>query len=94
MNSVWLECVVNNKTLGDWRVGGAKVDYAYAIRYLKTAMDYVRGREADEKALLDTINPAICTDPEWPLKLSEWKMEKGVRVLTAYQAERFAKFLS
>lgn len=94
MNSVWLEWVVNNKTLGDWRVGGAKVDYAYAIRYLKTAMDYVRGREADEKALLDTINPAICTDPEWPLKLTEWKMEKGVRVLTAYQAERFAKFLS
>lgn len=93
MNSVWLEWVINNKTLGDWRVGGEKVDYAYAIRYLKTAMDYIRSREADEKALLDAINSAICDNPEWPLKLSEWKLEKGVRALNAYQAGRFAKSL-
>ena len=28
----------------------------------------------------------------WPLRLSEWKLEKGVRQITPYQAKRFAKY--
>lgn len=30
-------------------------------------------------------------NPEWPAYLSEWKMEKGVRNLSEYQAKRFGK---
>lgn len=93
MNSVWLEWVINNKTLGDWRVGGERVDYAFAIRYLKTAMDYIRNREASEKACLDTINFRICEDPDWPLKLTQWKLKSHVRSINPYQAARFAKSL-
>lgn len=94
MNSVWLEWAITTKNLGGWHVGGTNVNYAYAIRYLKTAMDFIRDREAKEKKLLDAIDPYICQDPDWPVKLSEWKLEKEVRVLTGYQAKRFAKSIA
>lgn len=94
MNSVWLGWVITQKKLGDWKIGGQNVDYAYGIRYLKTAMDFIRKREEKEKALLDALDPKICENSEWPLLLSEWKLEKKVRELTEYQAKRFAKFIS
>lgn len=92
--STWLKWVIANRKLGGWRVAGHEVDFAHAIRYLKTAMDYVREREVGEKAHLDAIDPHICKDPEWPLKLTEWKMSNGVRSITAYQAKRYAKAIS
>lgn len=91
LNSVWLQYVITNKSLGGWRIAGKAVDYAYAIRYLKTALDFIRAREATEKALLDAVDPSICMDQEWPAKLSEWKMKKGVRSISEFQAKRFAK---
>lgn len=91
MNSVWLEWVITNNKLGGWTIGGKKVDYAYAIHYLKTAMDYIRTREANERSLIDAVDPQICKDPNWPLKLTQWKLDKQVRAISAYQAKRFAK---
>lgn len=93
MNSVWLEWAITNKKLGNWTVGGEQIDYAYAIRYLKTALDYVRVREKEEKAILDSIDPSICLNKDWPLILSEWKLEKKVRILSKYQAKRYANSL-
>lgn len=90
MNSVWLEWVITNKSLGGWTIQGHPVDYAYAIRYLKTALDFVRKREAREKELLDAVDFSICQDSDWPVHLSEWKLKSGVRNLTEYQAKRFA----
>ena len=89
MNSVWLEWVITNKSLGGWTIKGHPVDYAYAIRYLKTALDFVRKREAREKELLDAVDSSICQDSDWPVHLSEWKLKSGVRNLTEYQAKRF-----
>lgn len=91
MNSIWLEWVITNKTLGDWNVGGNYVDYSYAIRYLKTALDFVRSREAEERSLIDAVNADVCKDPNWPLKLSEWKLNAGIRTITPYQAKRFVR---
>lgn len=93
MNSVWLEWAITNKKLGNWTVGGEQIDYAYAIRYLKTALDYVRVREKEEKAILDSIDPSICLNKDWPLTLSEWKLERKVRILSKYQAKRYANSL-
>ena len=76
---------------GGGLITGVAVDYAYGIRYLKTAMEYIRVREKDEKSLLDALDTDVCKDSEWPLRLSEWKMKKGVRALTPYQAKRFVK---
>lgn len=91
MNSVWLSWAITQKKLGNWRIGGQQVDYSYGIRYLKKALEFVRKREEEEKALLDAIDATICQNSEWPLRLSEWKIDKGVRRLTAFQAKRFAK---
>jgi Chromosome segregation ATPases len=93
MNSVWLEWVITNKELGGWKSGGLAVNYAYAIRYLKTAMDFVREREREEKYLIDAENKDVCKNPEWTLALSEWKMAKGVSKITQYQARRFVRHM-
>lgn len=50
----------------------------------------MRKREAQGKELLDAVDTGICKDPDWPVQLSEWKLEKGVRNLTVFQAKRFA----
>lgn len=93
LNSVWLEYVVTNKSLGNWRIGGIAVDYAYAIRYLKTALDFIRKREAEEKTLLTLWTPAYAGTRNGRVKLSEWKLRAGVRTITEYQAKRFAAAL-
>lgn len=93
LNSVWLEWCITNRKLGGWTIAGHEVEYSYAIRYLKTAMDFVRKREIEEKALIDAVDAGVCKDPDWPLKLSEWKLAKGVRQMTAYQAKRFVKHI-
>ena len=91
LNSVWLEWVITNKALGNWTVGGKPVNYAYAIRYLKTALDFIRKREVKERNLLDSIDPAVCQVNDWQVTLSEWKLENKVRQMTEFQARRFAK---
>lgn len=93
LNSVVLAWVINNRELGGWRILGRNVDYAYAIRYLNTMMDYIRKREAEEKKLIELVDAKITGDEEWPLKLSEFKFDKSVRKLTEFQAKRFAKWL-
>lgn len=89
MNSVWLSWAITQKKLGNWRIGGQLVNYAFGIRYLKKAMDYIREREENEKQLLDAIDPSVCQNQDWPIQLTEWKMDKGVRKITEYQAKRF-----
>lgn len=91
MNSIWLEYTVSSQKLGGWSIGGTAVNFAHGIRYLKTALEYVRKREVEEKALIDAIDPEICKDSNWPLALTEWKMEKRVHTMTPYQAKRFVK---
>ena len=91
LNSVWLEWAVTTRNLGGWSVGGEMVSYAYAIKYLKTALEFIRQREIKEKEFIDAVDPTVCQDPDWPLKLTEWKMMTGVRVITPFQARRFAK---
>ena len=54
-------------------------------------MDYIRKREAKEQENIDAVDPAICKDSDWTLKLTQWKLDKQVRAITPYQAKRFAK---
>jgi len=100
MNSVWLTWAINTKNLGNWHVKGTPIIYAHAIRYLNTALDYIRKREEAEKAVIDKVDPEICKDPEWPLLLSDWKFmlaqdkeKRTVREITPFQAKRFVKWV-
>ena len=92
MNSAWLMSCINNKQMGTISIGGERVDYAHLIRYLKTALDFVKTREEKEKQFLDAVNPDICKTSEWPATLTEWKLSTNVRAITPYQAKRFAKY--
>ena len=95
MNSVWLEYAINNRNLGGWVVGHQAVDYAYGIRYLNTALQYIRRREAEETALLNDADPFfISTHPDWPVQLSEWKLTTGTRRLTSRTAKQFLRSLA
>lgn len=90
MNSVWLLYTVSSKKLGSWRAGGKEVSYAYAIRYLNKALEFVREREKVERDFILAEYPGLDDVLDWPAVLSEWKLEKGVRQITTYQAKRFA----
>lgn len=94
MNSVWLEYAINNRNLGGWIVGGKAVDYAYGIRYLNTALEHVRRREAGEAGLLNEADPSfISTHPNWPVQLSEWKLTTGTRHLSPRSTKQFLRSL-
>lgn len=95
MNSIWLEYAINNRNLGGWVVGGQPVDYAYGIRYLNIALEYVRRREAEDALLLNEADPSfISTHPDWPVQLSEWKLTTGIRRLTTRSTKQFLKSLA
>lgn len=100
MNSVWLTWAITTQSLGNWRIKGEKVLYSYAIKYLNTALDYIKDREAEEKAAIDTIDENICKDADWPLHLTWWKMmlsrdkdARSVRKITPFQAKRFVTWI-
>lgn len=91
MNSAWLTYILQTQKKGDIVIGSQSINFAHLIPYLKKMLDFVRKREAEEVELLAKLEPAIADDPEWPAKLSEWKLEHGVRKITEYQAKRFVK---
>ena len=91
MNSVWLEYVITTRKLGK---AGRMGNYAEVIRYLNKALEFVRKREITEKSLIEKYYPKLDKIEDWPVKLSEWKLEKDVRNITEYQAKRFAKKLA
>ena len=100
MNSVWLTWAINTQTLGDWKIKGEKVIYAYAIKYLNTALEFIREREQEEKAAIDAIDSSVCENPDWPLHLTYWKMmlsrdkdSRSVRTITPFQAKRFVRWI-
>lgn len=93
LDSVRLSWCINTKSLGGWKIAGEPVDYAYGIRYLKTALDAVLKRERHEAELLRAIDPHLTEDAEWPLKLARWRLEKNIHTLTEHSAGRYAKYI-
>jgi len=95
LSSVHIEYAITNRNVVEnFLVGGKAAGYAYIIRYLKTAMEHVRAREAAEKVLIDAIDSAICTNPEWVMDILEFKNEKNVRNFSKTWAKRFIHWQS
>lgn len=92
MNSVWLQYAITSKNLGSYGPGNKLESYAETIRYLNKALAFVKEREQKEQALIALHCPSVIEDPEWPVKLSTWKLDNNVRTITEYQAKRFAKW--
>ena len=91
LNSVWVKYAIQNKKVGRLVIGGIVVSYAYAMRYLNKALEYLKEREKTEAALLSKY---MELPEEWEVSLSEWKLEKNVHEITDYQAKRFAKYMA
>ena len=92
INSVWLNYVLSTKNIHAWKIKDTNVNYAYALRYIGKALEFVQEREKTEAQNIHLADGAvILKNPNWPVLLSEWKIAKGVRNLTEYQAKRFVK---
>lgn len=91
LNTVYLKYIIVNRQIGNGRFGKNIVNFSYMIPYLNHAMDFLKEREKME---YDLIRKELKHIPdEWQVKLSEWKMEQNVHMMTAYQAKRFVKWL-
>lgn len=88
LNSVYLRYAITNKKLGTWRIGGSTVDFAFAIKYLNTALAYLDKREVQEKEMLEKYMKLY---DGWQVDVSEWRLEKGYHTLTPARAKAFAK---
>lgn len=93
ISSEHLEYAITNRQVSEnFKVGGKVADYAYVIRYLKTALEHVRKREQAEKALIDAVDASVCADPEWVMDILKFKAEKNVRNFTEGWAKRFVSW--
>ena len=88
LNSIYLLYVLQNRNIGDWRIGGATVDFANALPYLNKALDYLRKREKKEAEMLEKYMDLY---DEWQMDVSEWRLKNGYHRLTDARAKRFAK---
>lgn len=92
LNSVWLKYVITTRNLG-YSQKEIQGNYASAIKYLNTALQHITLREREEREAIIKYYPELDSFVEWQIKLSEWKYDNNVSVITDYQAKRFAKVL-
>lgn len=88
LNSVWALYAIQNRKVGAWKIGGTTVDYATSIKYLNTALEYLREREKEEAELLEKY---MKLPDEWQVALSEWKIDNNIHKLTDTRAKKFAR---
>ena len=93
MNSVWLRYVLTNSKSGSVSIGGASIDFAHTIPYIKKALAFVESREKEVMGYIMDLDPSIAKDPEWPVKLSEWMLEKDIHNFSEFRTKQFIKYL-
>lgn len=86
-----LKHFVETKRIGDHF--GA--NYAYAIKYLHKALEYIRDREKNDFIKISSyLRKDVSALPNVDLILMDWKFNNKVREITDRQAKRFANYLS
>ena len=88
LNSIWIKYAIQNRQVGQWKVGSKVLDYATSIKYLNRVLEYLNKREETEAAL---ISKYMELPNEWQVVLSEWKLENDVHTLTDTKAKKFAR---
>lgn len=87
LNSVYISYVINSRKIGNWHQGKVQMDYAGSLKYLNTALQYLRNREKTEAAMLEKYMD-LYTD--WQIDLSEWRLKNNYHRLTDTRAKKFA----
>ena len=91
--STWLKYVITTGNVGDFRIGGTKMSYAEALKYLNKLIEHVKKREETEKTLLLKAGGKkyIESHSDWDRELCEWRIANRVTNLTARSAMKFVK---
>ena len=98
MNSDWMRYYIDTKKIGQFsnvysKYGNSiRVNYSYLVRYFNIAYQFLKNREIKEYELISKYFVDI-DKLSWKDLLSHWKIKNDVRVITEYQAKRFAKYL-
>lgn len=88
MNSTWVEHLISSRNLGN-----VEGNYSRFIRYFKTMLEFLKSREKDEYELISKYVLNLDSIPDWPARLSEWKLKKDIHNFTDYRAKQFSKYL-
>ncbi len=91
--TTWLKYIVETGHVGDFHIGGTKVSYAEALKYLNNLIEYIGKREEFEKDLLINAGGGeyIKNHPEWDRELCEWRIKNKIATLTSRNAKKFIK---
>lgn len=89
LNSVYVRYAITNNKIENWKIGSKTIDFAYAIKYLNTALKYLDEREKKEAEML---KPYIELYDNWQVDLSEWRLKNNYHRLTPTRAKAFAKY--
>lgn len=87
LNSVYVRYAIQNKKIGEWKIGGITIDYANSLPYLNATLDYLKKRESEEEQLLSKYMELY---PDWQVDLSEWRLKHQYHRLTDARAKKFA----
>lgn len=99
MNSNWMKYYIDTKKIGAFnnlysRWGSElTINYSYMVRYFNIAYYYLKDREKIEYELISKYYDNL-DNIDWLDLLSHWKIYNDVRVITPFQAKRFAKYLN
>ena len=91
--STWLKYVITTGNIGDFRIGGTKMPYAEALKYLNKLIEHVREREEAEKVLLVGAGGKeyVESHSDWDRELCEWRIANQIANLTSRSAIKFVK---
>jgi len=93
MNSKWIDYFISIKAVDQTDQGHY---FPIMVKNWMVIRDFLIKREDLERERISNYYPDIDNVLDWPVKLSEWKLQQKipVRKITDYQAKRFAKALS
>lgn len=93
--STWVESVIRNGKIGDYRLCGTSMGYADMLLYLNKSLEHLREREEKEKEMLIGAGGAswLTGHADWDAILCEWKIKNWIHALTLTRAKRFLKEL-
>lgn len=93
MNSKWINYFISIKAVDQTDQGRY---FPIMVKNWMVIRDFLLKREDLERDKISDFYPDIDNVLDWPVKLSEWKLQQKipVRKITDYQAKRFAKALT
>ena len=93
--SSWVESVIRNGKIGNYRLCGADMSFADMLLYLNKSLEHLREREEKEREMLVGAGGTswLTGHADWDAILCEWKIKNRIHALTPTRAKRFLKEL-